>query len=182
MSTPTPQSWTVTEITLALERLGFAVQPPLKVGADNLDYVTGLLAAAPTAEDCAQIQKWLDERRDAFNEDLARILLGDFCEGQADTPAECLLEHLLRRGRPLAAELAELAGKLEGEAGGRIRAIAAELTQLFAPAQTPSSLASEAGQVLLPLAGDAPPDVEGMAGYQNVLHNQQIDVGSQEAA
>ena len=89
---------------------------------------------------------------------------------------------MLRRGLPLAAELADLARNLEGIAGERIRALAAELAQLFDPSQVPASPASEAGQMFLPFAGGLPPNGEGVAGHQHILQNQQIDVGGHEAA
>ena len=100
---------------------------------------------------------------------------------QADAQTACL-EDFLRRGLPLVRELAELAGKLEGNPSGRIREIAAELTELFDPAQVAASLEAEAGQVLLPLAANPTPGAEVGPGYQHVLQNQQIDVGSHEAA
>jgi hypothetical protein len=86
---------TAAEITTALERLGFSVQLPLRgpAGSAGLAFLAGLLAAEDagrpaedppaghaaslTEERRARIQGWLDERLDAFNEDLSRILLGE---------------------------------------------------------------------------------------------------------
>jgi hypothetical protein len=179
MSTPAPRSWTVSEVTASLERLGFSVHPPLQGSTDGLDSIAGLLAAPPTEQDCLVIQKWLDERRDAFNEDLARILLGDFGEGEPDTPAACV-EDFVRRGRPLLVELTQCARELQGDGGGRIREIAAELAELFQLLQARGSLEPQAREVLLPLAGDPP--AAAVARYQDILQNQQIDLGGRQDA
>ncbi len=74
------QGRTVAELAAALERLGFSVQPPLHEETDRaaLDFLARLLEGpAASKEHLARIREWLDARRDACNEDLSRILLGE---------------------------------------------------------------------------------------------------------
>jgi hypothetical protein len=159
-SLTTPRHWSVAEITTGLERLGFTVQPPLQWLTDSagLDYVARLLSTedggqsegtttALTEEIRSRIQKWLDERRDAFNEDLSRILLGEHLSGRQDGPAP---QDFLGEARPLIQEMAELAeGPREhtavSAASGhlaRIRELAAGLSDLFSRPGSSDSLAA----------------------------------------
>jgi hypothetical protein len=70
-----PGGPTIEAIAAALEALGFAVEPPLSsyTSQAEIEMLAGLIEwdAGQT-----RIQEWLDDRRDALNEDLARILLG----------------------------------------------------------------------------------------------------------
>jgi hypothetical protein len=56
-----------------------------------------------------RLNEWLEERRDAFNEDLSHILLGEDPPSRTRPPAPPPdLEELLRRARPLVQELVAL--------------------------------------------------------------------------
>jgi hypothetical protein len=87
-----------------------------------------------------------DDRGDALNEDLSRILLGEFllCGAPPDGPP-APSEEVLRQARPLLDELARIARELEGStehtADGvkaearRIRHIVAVLADLLTPSR-----------------------------------------------
>jgi hypothetical protein len=107
--------WTVAEIAAALERLGFLVQPPLQGDTDKvgLDFLASILESkGATEEGQKRIREWLEQRRDALNEDLSRILLGE-TPPDAGPPAPAEGEDCLRWVRPLAEDLAELARQLK---------------------------------------------------------------------
>jgi hypothetical protein len=109
------RTWTVAEIAAALERLGFLVQPPLQGDADKvgLDFLVSVLESkGATEEGQRRIREWLEQRRDALNEDLSRILLGE-TPAEASPAAPAAGEDCLRWVRPLAEDLAELARQLQ---------------------------------------------------------------------
>jgi hypothetical protein len=73
---PSPGRPKIEIIAAALQERGFSVEPPLPryTTQAELDMLTGLLK---WDADSTRIQEWLDDRRDALNEDLSRILLGE---------------------------------------------------------------------------------------------------------
>jgi hypothetical protein len=94
---------TVEAIAAALEGLGFSVDPPLPsyTNKAGIEFLVGLLElpgpASITHANRRRIQQWLDDRRDALNEDLSRILLGEAAMSSARTPSSQAAPS--RRGR-----------------------------------------------------------------------------------